>query len=94
MTYEIPEEWNGALIYHFFKVGKTDCNNYRGTSLHNIYAKIIRRLHALIEALHNEEHHGFIEGRSFTDFILILRQVIQKKREFNLQTHFVYYVAV
>jgi hypothetical protein len=60
MTYEIPEEWKGALMCPVFKTGdRTDCNNHRGTGLlvaYRDYAKLtIKRLNVITELLLDEE---------------------------------------
>jgi sorting nexin-29 len=34
-----------------------------------------------------EEQNGFRKGRSCTDDIFTIRQIIEKRREFNLETH-------
>jgi hypothetical protein len=40
MTYEIPEEWKGAIICLVFKTGdRTDCNIHRGTGLLDVAYK-------------------------------------------------------
>jgi hypothetical protein len=42
------------------------------------------------KVLLDKEQHGLREGRSCSDCIFILRQIIQKRREFKLQTYFIY----
>lgn len=95
-TYRIPNSWKEALICPVFKKGnRKECNNYRGISLLNtaykIYAKIItRRLNTISEVLINGVQHGFRRGRSCSDCVFILKQIIQKRREYNLETHILF----
>lgn len=95
-TLQIPSEWKIAIIRPIFKKGKRDeCKNYRGISLLNtsykIFAKIItRRLNIISEVLLNNEQHGFRRGRACTDCIFIVKQIIQKRREFNQETHLLF----
>jgi sorting nexin-29 len=69
-----------------------DCSNYRGISLLNsgykIYAKIItQRFKTISEAILLEEQNGFRRGRSRIDNVFTVKQTIEKRREFNLETH-------
>ena len=88
-----PEEWGQARVKSLFKKGKRDdCSNYRGISLLNsgckIYANIItQRLKPISEAILLEEQNGFRRGRSCIDNVFTLKQTIEKRREFNLETH-------
>ena len=89
----IPEEWGQARVKSLFKKGKRDnCSNYRGISLLNsgykIYTKIItQRFKTITEALLLEEQNGFRIGRSCIDNVFTIKQIIEKRREFNLETH-------
>jgi sorting nexin-29 len=89
----IPEEWGQARVKSLFKKGKRDdCSNYRGISIlnsgYNIYAKIItQRLKTISEAILLEEQSGFRRGRSCIDNVFTLKQTVEKRREFNLETH-------
>jgi hypothetical protein len=96
ITHRIPEEWSRVKIIPIFEKGdRNDCNNYRGiclrTSAYKVYAKIItRRLNVISEALLHEEQHGFRKGRSCSNCVFVMRQIIQKRREFNLETHILF----
>jgi sorting nexin-29 len=88
----IPEEWGQARVKSILKIGKGDnCSNYRGISLLNsgykIYAKIItQRFKTISEAILLEEQNGFRISRSCIDNVFIIKQTIEKRREFNLET--------
>jgi sorting nexin-29 len=85
----IPENWKEVQIIPIFGKGdRLKCENYRGISLLNegykIYAKIITaRLQKIIKAIMLEEQSGFRKGRLCADNIFILKQLIEKRREFN-----------
>ncbi len=89
----IPTEWKTALVIPIFKKGlRTICENYRGISLLNttykVYAKIINnKLKKIMEAISLEEQTGFRKGRSCSDNMFVLKLLIEKRREFNLQTY-------
>jgi hypothetical protein len=79
---QIPQEWKGALICpFFFNWKKTDCSNCRSISLLNVayktHAKIKTRCPiAVTKVLLNEEKHIFSNGRSCSDSIFVLYQII------------------
>jgi hypothetical protein len=89
----VPEEWNIAIVTPLFKKGdRAICDNYRGISLlctvYKIYAKIIaRRTGRIIEPLISEEQNGFRKDRSCTDSSFVIQQLVDKHREYNLETH-------
>jgi hypothetical protein len=90
--HKIPDEWTRGVICPIFKkVKRWYYNNYRGISLLNVaykvYAKFItRRLNVINEYMLSEEQCGFCKGRSCSDCIFIMEQLIQKRREFSLPT--------
>lgn len=92
-SHDVPNAWKAAHVISIFKKGKrNDCNNYRGISLidtaYKVYAKVIQqRLQNISENLLIEEQNGFRKGRSCTDNTFIVKQIIEKHREFNVQTH-------
>jgi hypothetical protein len=56
-----------------------------------VCAKIITRwLNVISEALLREEQHGFRKGRSCSNCVFVLRQIIQKRRESNLENHILF----
>ena len=66
--------------------------NYRGISIlnggHKIYAKIIaQEFKTISETILIEEQNGSRIGRSYIDNVFIIKQTIEKRREFNLETH-------
>lgn len=90
---KIPEEWQTAEVISLYKKGNRSlCENYRGISLLNVayklYARVINnRLKKIADVLLLEEQNGFRKGRSCNDNITAIRQIIEKRREYNLETH-------
>ena len=67
---------------------KIKCENYRGISLqptaHKLFANIIKnRLNEYLEDEMVEEQCGFRKGRSCTDAIFTVQQIIEKRKEHN-----------
>lgn len=91
-TGHVPEEWNLAIVIPIYKKGnRHDCNNYRGISLLNscykLYSKILNiRLTTISEHIISNYQHGFRKGRSCTDCIFTMTQLIEKRKEHNLPT--------
>jgi hypothetical protein len=48
---------------------------------------ILNSFKTILEAILLEEQIGFRRGRSCIDNVFILKQIIEKRREFNLETH-------
>ena len=89
----IPEEWKLAVIVPIYKKGdKMDCANYRGISLLNTTYKVFayvlyQRLLPYAEENIGEYQCGFRNDRSTTDQLFVIRQIMEKCREFNVETH-------
>ena len=90
---ELPTGWLDGLICPIYKKGhRLECANYRGISLLNSAYKILsrilfNRLRPLEESFVGEYQAGFRVGRSTTDQMFTLRMILDKFREYNLQTH-------
>lgn len=86
---EIPTEWQEAVVISIHKKGKKeDCGNYRGMSLLSIPYKVISKIIlSRLECYSNEiiiEHQaGFIKGRSTTNQISILKEILAKYQEYS-----------
>jgi hypothetical protein len=89
---------HGALLSMFgwqfhFDFGKPE--NYRGINLLNtcykIFSKILnKKLKNISEDFLLECQNGFRKGRSCTDSAFCMKLLIEKRREFNLETHFAF----
>ena len=92
----IPEDWGQARVKSLFKKVKRDeCSNYRGISLLNsgykIYGKVITQLFkTILKAIIFEQQNGLRIGRSCIDSVFIMKQTVEKGREFNLENHIVF----
>jgi sorting nexin-29 len=68
---------------------KSKCENYRGITLlsaaYRLFANIIKnRLNDYLEDEMVEEQCGFRKGRSSSDAIFTVQQIIEKRKEQNL----------
>jgi sorting nexin-29 len=89
------EEWAKAnlLVGPIHKKGdKVVCKNYRGIALLNATYKVLsiainRRLVTWAERIVGEYQSGFRQGRSATDTIFSIRQVLEKIYEHNADLH-------
>src|SRR5215831_10162697 len=90
---ELPEEWKESIIVPIYKKGdKADCNNYRGISLlpttYKIMSNILlSRLIPYAEEIIVDHQCGFRSNRSTTDHIFCIRQILEKKWEYNEPVH-------
>lgn len=83
----IPEEWKIAYITSIHKKGnKLQCNNYHAISITStfsrVYGRIVRNM--IEEEYRNyekEEQCSFRAGRSCTDNVFCLKQIIEKRLE-------------
>jgi hypothetical protein len=90
---KLPEKWKESIILPIYKKGdKTDCNNYRGISLsptmHKILSSILlSRLIPYAEEIIGVRQCGFRRNRSTTDHMFFIRQILEKKWEYNEAVH-------
>lgn len=95
-TEGMPQEWKIGLICPLHKKGsQLECSNYRGITLLNVAYKIFSnilasRLTPLAESTVGNYQCGFRPGKSTTDQIFTLRQIIEKAYEWNIETHHVF----
>ena len=81
------------LITSIWKKGdKTDCNNFRGISLlpttYKILSKILlARLIPYAKEIIGDHKCGFRRKRSIIDHIFCIRQILEKKWEYNEEVH-------
>jgi sorting nexin-29 len=89
----IPKDWLKAKVISLFKKGNRNIScNYRGISqldsAYKLYNGILNKiLKTISECILLEEQVGFRRGRSTTDAIFTHKQIIEKRREFNKETH-------
>lgn len=86
---EIPAEWQEAVVVPIHKKGeKEECGNYRGISLLSIPYKVIskiilNRLEHYSNEVIGDHQAGFIKGRSTTNQIFMLKEIVAKYWEYN-----------
>lgn len=89
ITENIPEDWTKSTIILLHKKGdKGDISNYRPISLmsnvYKVFSKIIlSRITNILEANQPKEQAGFRRNFSTIDHIHVLRQILQKTKEYN-----------
>jgi hypothetical protein len=89
----LPRSWTEwALCPVYKKVDKLYCKNYRGICLLNVTYKFLAKIlydHLLPHANTAVQHFqaGFQSGKSTTDQLFALRQILLKCNEFNITTH-------
>ena len=73
------------------EVDKTDCSNYRGIFLPATYKLLsnvlLSRLTLYAEEITGDLLGGFRRNRSTTDHIFCIRQILEKKWEYNEAVH-------
>jgi hypothetical protein len=81
---KFPEEWKESIIESIYKNGnKTDCSNYRGTSLLSNTYKILynilpSRLTPHAEEITGNHQRGLCCNRSTTDHIFCIHQILEQ----------------
>ena len=86
---EIPESWTTGLIVKLPKKGDlSDCNNWRGITLLSVTSKVLsriihRRIAEKLDAHLREEQAGFRPGRSCSEHIFTMRQILEQSHEWN-----------
>jgi len=84
------------MVINIHKKGtKCKCENYRGITLlptaYKLFANIIKnRLNEYLEDEMVEEQCGFRKGRSCTDAIFTVQQIMEKRKEHNY--HYFFYL--
>jgi hypothetical protein len=90
---ELPEQWKESATVPIYKKGdKTECSNYRGISLLSTTYKILPNILLSIltpyaEEIIGERQCGFRRTKLTTDHIFCIRQILEKKWEYNEAVH-------
>ncbi|XP_054082672.1 uncharacterized protein LOC105219245 isoform X1 [Zeugodacus cucurbitae] len=89
----MPDDWNLSVLCPIHKKGDpTICANYRGISLLNIAYKVLssvlcERLKPTVNKLIGPYQCGFRPGKSTTDQIFTMRQILEKTHENRIDSH-------
>lgn len=92
---KIPDAWRCSDVVQIYKEKGDiqDCKNYRGIKLMShtmkLYERIIER-RVRGETLVGDEQFGFMPGRSTTDAIFALRQLLEKYGEKQRELHLIF----
>jgi sorting nexin-29 len=92
----LPTEWTEGIICPIYKKGtRTICSNHRPINLLNVAYKIFtilinNRLSCIVESKLEDCQMGFRPTRSTIDNIFIVRQIIEKCHEFNIELNNVF----
>jgi hypothetical protein len=90
---ELPQQWKESIIVPIHKKDdKTDGNNYPGISLLSTAYKILStillaKLTPYVNEFIDDYQCGFRRNRSTTDQIFYIRQILEKKWEYNGTMH-------
>jgi len=89
----MPTEWNVSIICPIHKKGDImECSNYRVVSLLNTAYKVLSnilfaRISPFAGNIIGNYQCGFRKKRSTTHLIFTLRQILEKTKEFGIETH-------
>jgi hypothetical protein len=92
----MPADWEEGLICSIYKKGDPlECKNYRGITLANVGYKIsskvlFRKLEPVFKENVGKYQRGFIAGKSTSDKIFNLRQVMEKTSEYGIKTYYLF----
>lgn len=92
----VPKEWRNAELVPIPKKGNlTSCDNWRGIALLDVVGKVVgrliqTRLQQLAERELPESQCGFRRGRSCTDQIFTVSQIVEKLFEHRTPGHLVF----
>lgn len=85
----VPSDWRKGVIVKLPKKGNlADCNNWRGITLLSVPGKvfciiILKRLQRAVDQALREEQAGFRSGRSCSEQIFALRNILEQCAEFQ-----------
>jgi sorting nexin-29 len=92
----MPKDWRKSIIFPIHKKGdKLKCANYRGIALlctvFKVFTNIIRRrLEPYMERIVGEYQGGFRAGRSTTDQLFTVKQILEKCWEYDIKVYQLY----
>jgi hypothetical protein len=85
----LPQQWKESIIVPIYEKGdKTNCNNYRGISILSTAYKILSNILLVwlipyVNEIIGDHQCGFRRNRTNMDQIFYIRQILEKKWEYN-----------
>lgn len=92
-TNKIPDDWKTAIMCPIYKKGDPmDTINYRGIALLDSCYKILslallQRLEVYSRDIIGDHHSGFLIGKSTSDHVFTIIQLMEKSYEFGKDVH-------
>jgi sorting nexin-29 len=90
---ELPQQWRESIIVQIYKKGNDiNCNNYQGISLLLTAYKtlsniLLARLTPYVNEVIGDHQCRFCHNRFTTDQIFYIRQILEKKWQYNGMVH-------
>ena len=91
---KIPSDWKKGLLVPIYKRkgSKAECINYRGITLLSVPGKLfamllLKRATRYLHALRRPQQAGFMPGRSTTEQIHTIRQLVEKTLEYKRKAY-------
>ena len=94
---QIPDNWRVSILFPLYK-NKGDihnCGQYRGIKLLSQCMKVLERIvdgriRKVVEGKMGDEQFGFRSGRSTTDLMFAVRQIVEKKLEMKKDSYWAF----
>jgi sorting nexin-29 len=88
MKEKIPKQWEEGLICPIYEKGDClMCENYHACIAYKVFSNILfQRLQPYVEKLLGNYQCGFRNGKSMSDQLHSMRQILEKMREYGLST--------
>ena len=94
----IQSDWKTGLLVPVYKRkgSKAECNNYRGITLLSVPGKLfamllLKRATKYLHPLRRHQQAGFMPGRSTTEQIHTIRQLIEKTLEYKRKAYIAFF---